>query len=328
MKTLQQQRGVALVVAIMVVAIAVVLASTLVERLHLDIRRSENLLHGDQAYLYTLGSEIIATTVLKQDNEKSKYDALDENWASESTPIPVEGGQVIGQLRDLQGCFNLNNLSPTLNEANHAADVERFRRLLSALQLPPTLADAVTDWLDADMETRGTGGAEDDFYMSMTPPYRAANGPITSTSELRMVRGFNDPDAEEDIYAKLEPYVCALPIATTININTAPDMVLKSLANDLSDADIQQIILRRPGEEGTTDKANAQPFKTLDEFKTFMQSTLNKPNFNTQGLSVSSNYFLLRSVAQIGNTRSYLSSVLQRDNNGACQVIGRTQGAW
>lgn len=327
MKLAQQQRGVALVVAILVVAIAVVLASTLVERLHLDIRRSENLLHGDQAYLYTLGSEIIASAVLNQDKKDSKYDGLDETWAMESPPFPVEGGQVIGRLRDLQGCFNLNNLSPALNEANHAADVERFRRLLTALELSPALADAVVDWLDADMETRGSG-AEDDYYMSMTPPYRAANGPITTASELRMVKGFNDKDAEEDVYVKIEPYVCALPIATTININTAADMVLKSIANDLSDADIQQILQRRQGDETETDTPNAQPFETLDEFKNFMQTTLNKPNFNTQGLSVASNYFLLQSVAQIGNTRNYLSSLLQRDNNGACQVIGRTQGAW
>jgi type II secretory pathway component PulK len=66
--------------------------------------------------------------------------------------------------------------------------------LYAALMLLPNMtadvADAIVDWLDADDDPRTNGpGAESDYYMSLTPPYQAKNGPINSLDELLLVRG-------------------------------------------------------------------------------------------------------------------------------------------
>lgn len=329
----RQQKGVALIVAVLLVAIAAVLATRLVDRLNLDIRRTENLLHSEQAYVYAQGAEVIATAALVQDKKDSQFDSLDENWARQTPPFPVEGGAVVGKLYDLQSCFNINNLSRTLNSANFEEDNARFMRLLLAVDLPTTLSNAVIDWLDEDMQTTSPGGAEDDWYIGLTPPYRAANGPITSASELRMVNGF-EPTEDSNNFDKLVPatstagpLICALPIATLINVNTAPKEVLKSLAVGISDDDADEIIKHRQGGE-KPDAKSAKPFETLEQFKSFMQTELKKANFVTTGMTVSSNYFLLDATAQVGSNRMRLFSIIQRDSNGRCHIISRSQGVW
>ena len=319
--------------AVLLVAIAAILATALVDRLNLDIRRTENLIHSEQAYVYAQGAEIVAIAALVEDRKNSKHDSLDEIWAEQSPPFPVEGGAVIGQLFDLQACFNINNLSATLNAANINEDRARFGRLLSALELSPEIGNSVIDWLDDDAQTTSPGGAEDDWYIGLTPAYRAANAPVSSISELRMIKGLEPVDGDlpyEKLVpasAKIPPYVCALPIATTINVNTASKEVLKSLATEISDDDADKIIERRQGGP-EPDSGTPQPFETLENFKSFMQTELKKTNFVTSGMNVSSNYFLLDATAQIGNSRTHLYSIIQRNDNGSCRVIARSQGVW
>ncbi len=59
----------------------------------------------------------------------------------------------------------------------------RFKTLLDALGLDPVVADAWRDWVDADVEATGFG-AEDATYLVATPPFRTANQPAGSTSEI------------------------------------------------------------------------------------------------------------------------------------------------
>ena len=51
-----------------------------------------------------------------------------------------------------------------------------------------SLADAILDWIDAD-DTPRDFGAESDYYLALPHPYRAANRPLASLSELLLVRG-------------------------------------------------------------------------------------------------------------------------------------------
>lgn len=55
-----KQTGVALITAMLVVALASVAAVAMTSRQQLDIRRTGNILHADQAYLYALGGELWA----------------------------------------------------------------------------------------------------------------------------------------------------------------------------------------------------------------------------------------------------------------------------
>jgi general secretion pathway protein K len=304
------QRGVAIITALLIVAIATTISINISTRLQLDVRRTANLLTADQAWQYTLAAESWSRRILEQDRKDNSIDDYSENWAIELPPLPVEGGWIRGKLTDLQACFNLDTL--VQGNAVSALAVERFRRLLSNLDLRPELADAVIDWLDADVNTTIPDGAEDGYYMNLEQPYRSANSAMLSPSELRLIKGFEDPA----VYNRLLPHVCAFGVATPININTATAEVLRSLSNKLTDSDAAAIIEQR----------TQTAFTDVNDFLSFnnLKTIIDKPD----NLSVNSDYFMLESESKIGQVQVRMYSVIYRDNTGHTTVLARTQGVY
>lgn len=237
--TLPRQRGLALITAMLVVAIAATTAAYLSLDQQIWLRQAQNLSDRAQAEVVRAGAEEWAITILDKDAKNSSSDDLTENWAQPLPPIPVEGGQVTGQISDAQSRFNLNNLVQ-VNTPN-PAEIGTFQHLLQSLSLDPNLSDAVVDWIDTDNTTLPYG-AEDIYYLQLNTPYRAANQPMQSVDELRLVRGFTP-----EIVEKLRPWVTALPQTNTpININTAPKEILSALFYTLPAPVIDQIISQRP----------------------------------------------------------------------------------
>jgi DNA uptake protein ComE-like DNA-binding protein len=64
--------------------------------------------------------------------------------------------------------------------------------LYNALMMLPNMTSnvawSIVDWLDSDNNV-SPGGAEDDYYMSLSPPYHCKNGPLESLEELLLVQG-------------------------------------------------------------------------------------------------------------------------------------------
>lgn len=304
------QRGVAIITALLIVAIATTISITISTRLQLDVRRTGNMIANDQAYLYTITAENLGMQILKQDQKDSKIDHLGESWALDMPPIPVEGGYIIGKLLDLQACFNLNTL--VSNEADSVLALSRLERLLRNLGLKKQLAQGILDWLDSDLETTIPNGAEDIYYLNIERPYRTANTPMISVSELRLVKGFEDVKT----YNTLLPEVCAFGVVAPININTASAEVLRSLTDGISESDIKNVITQR------TDQA----FNDINEFKN--SSTLKNKITSVKDLSVNSEYFMLRTEAIIGQVRYVGYSIIHRSDTGITKVIARSQGAY
>lgn len=105
-----RQAGVALITVLLIVFLASVTAISLATLQQLAIRRSTVLQHQEQARLYTLGLEQWAMVILARDRQDNKTDHPGEPWAKLPLILPVENGELSGQLSDLQDCFNLNNL--------------------------------------------------------------------------------------------------------------------------------------------------------------------------------------------------------------------------
>jgi general secretion pathway protein K len=227
-KSGRRQRGVALVTALLVVSLATMAAVSMATRQHVDVRRTGNLLHGEQAYAYALAAESWALVIMDRDKEDTENDMLEEDWATALPPISVEGGFVNGVIRDLQGRFNVNNL---VGEDGK-----------------PSIADR-DYWIDPDIDASYPDGAEDDSYLLNDPPYRAANRPLSDASELGLVKGFT-----AEARAALGPHITVLPVRTSINVNTASAEVLRAFNENLTDADVESLISDR-GEEGYEDKA-------------------------------------------------------------------------
>ena len=101
-----KQRGVALLVAMVVLAIGAILATSMIWDRELDIRRFANIKEGDQAIEYALGAEAWAEQILLRDFQKhGELVNLNQSWATQLPPLPIEGGSLSGHLQDLQGLF-------------------------------------------------------------------------------------------------------------------------------------------------------------------------------------------------------------------------------
>jgi len=302
-----RNRGVALVTVLLIVALASTIIVAMASRQQLDIRRTENTLYQSQATMYLIGIEDWIKQILSEDRRNNDTDNLGETWATRVPTLPVEGGSLEGYIEDLQGRFNLNNLQQS-GDAGKLAN-QRFRRLLRTLGLNEGLADAVQDWMDTNQEPRFPDGAEDNYYLSLSPPYRSSGQMMRSPSELLLVRGISHED-----YEKLLPHVSTLPLVTPININTATAEVLTTIAEDLSVLDMQNIVEQR----------SDSPFDSVEELlsdRLFAGIDIPKDQ-----LSISSSFFLLRSKAQIGHLRAQMNVVYERDSDGRVYTIMRSQG--
>jgi general secretion pathway protein K len=325
------QTGVALITALLVVALATVTAVAMSSRLQLELRRVSNMLQYDQGYVYTLALQDWGKSILKRDLLEDKkrnrtVDSLDESWTQHLPATIVEGGQVAGYMEDLQARFNLNNLATQPGPATGPAaaaqqtpdpQVEYFKRLLRLLDLDQRLVEAVQDWMDPDINVRFPDGAEDSEYLNQDVPYRTANGPMASPSELLLVKGVTPK-----VYEKLTPYITVLPESTTINVNTASAEVLQVLSDQIDSAAIAKILEQRKKE----------PFKSTDEFMQALQSAMpdkKLPNELTSLISVSSSYFVAHAQAKFGRTQMELTSVINRSSNdGSTRVLARSLGAY
>jgi general secretion pathway protein K len=212
----RRQRGVALIMAVLIVALATILAVNVTFRGMVDQRRSGNLFAFDQGYEVALGAEAWAADILRKDAEDSQTDHLGEVWAQTMAALPIDEGigTVEGRLEDQQGRFNLNNLVFADGTPNDTA-IKQLERILSMLEIEPTWAAAIADWIDTDVQPGFPDGAEDSVYMGLNPPHLAANMPITRASELMVL-----PEFGADRYRRLRPYVTALPVGSKLNALT------------------------------------------------------------------------------------------------------------
>jgi general secretion pathway protein K len=296
-----RERGIALITAVLVVAIAAIIATSMMSRQNFDSRRTANIIHRDQAIAYALGAEHWAAVELSKDAKKNNYDHLKEEWAYELPPLPIDGGHINGKLQDLQGRFNLNSVLDPLQ-------AERFIRLCQAINVEPDFIPALQDWIDDDTELREQG-AEDESYTLLDPPYRTANRFLVDTSELLLVKGVSVED-----YNNLAFYISALPGNSDINVNTASPRLLQSLTHDVTAPDVERIIELR------ADKPY-QDIASFVEDKAFAGKEISKDY-----LTVSSQYFLLTADVMLGSAPLTLQSVLYRTTDGKITVIQRRFG--
>ncbi|HHH47860.1 MAG TPA: hypothetical protein ENK51_03115 [Gammaproteobacteria bacterium] len=302
------QAGVALITALLITALVTVAAVAMASRQQLDIRRTGNLMEVDQAWQYALGVEAWARQILAADDaSRDTLDYLKDPWAAPVPSLPVEGGSVQGSVEDLQGRFNLNNLLKGDGQPDPVQErilqnlFDRVALTDAKLNLGPYLVDALVDWQDAGPDVY-RNGAEDGEYLGLAPPYRAANRPMASPSELLTVAGFS-----ARAVAKLTPLVATLPAASgplKLNINTAPEVVLMSLDAKLTPSMAQQIEAYR----------KKTPFDSAADFVQYLKREFDvtvDPNL----VDVKSEYFLVNALASIGRGNVQLYSLLKRSNN-------------
>jgi general secretion pathway protein K len=313
---MKKQRGVALIIALILVALATILATKLTFDGFLERRRAIGVLAAEQALHFGMGAEALAADVLAQDMQNSpNVTMLTSPWAQPTQPLPItpqddpEGepiGTLQGELEDVQGRFNLNNLGAVLTDGKQDPQpLEQFQRLLQLVNLEPKWAGLARDWIDADDIPGSPDGAEDQIYTSQTPPYRTGNWPMMSPTELMNLPGFG-----ADRYRKIAPYVTALPTAiATINICTASAPVLESLLASNSSGEYTPEVLAAGRKTGCFPDATSFG-NILGAQKTTM----------TKYYGTKSQYFRLTTRVTLGTTEFTLYSLLYRNANGGGKI--------
>jgi general secretion pathway protein K len=272
----------------------------------LDLRRTIVMLNRDQAVQVAIGAESWIQSILRQDLEDSDTDHLGEIWASELPGLPIDGGEVFGDIEDLQGRFNVNNLIGDDGDVDEAA-LEQFQRLLLALGLDPKFAGIAGDWIDDNQNAQFPDGAEDSIYTGMTPPYRAANQLLSSVSELAALEGMDKTTL--DI---LLPHIAALPGHTAINVNTATAAVLQSLDERITVADAESLIAER-AESGFSEMGRS--------FAGLMD-----PDDISRLLTETTEFFQLKVIVRVDTVRITYYSILERGPRGDVTPILRSLG--
>ncbi|WP_421673019.1 type II secretion system minor pseudopilin GspK [Raoultella terrigena] len=318
-----RQRGVALLMVLLILALMMVLASAITERTARMYQQTATTLDNLQARWYALGAETMVAALLQRDALDSPNQThLAQNWAQQGRRFTVDDGEIYATITDDLACFNLNAVNRATADESEAipAAARAFTRLLEKLGAEPLralqLTAALRDWIDADSQPL-LNGAEDEVYMAQSPGYLTGNQNIQDLSELRLLAGM-----DAALYQRLLPYVCAHPNdALQININTLKPAQVALLAAlfpaDLSIQQARQLLSTRPA-SGWNSVAAFLAQQALQDTDT----TAVRP-----WLTVHSERFVASFTVVMGSARYQQRSLLQREGR-SFRVIQRRYGLY
>ncbi len=235
------QRGAAVVMAMLAVAIAATLVAGTFWRQEVWLRRVENELSFAQAQWLMRGTIDWARVILAEDARTSRVDHLGEPWAlqiadtrlddSSGTPAYLTGG-----MQDAQAKYNLRNLVGP--EGIVPAELEVLRRLLAFAEIPETLADPI-----AQRVLDGVPAPAGESSPLATGESRGARRqalPLRTLDDLLSV-----PQIGAAQVQALRPYLTVLPRPTPVNANTASAQVLAGAIAELSLPDARRLLASR-----------------------------------------------------------------------------------
>lgn len=298
-QSLRSQQGVVIVVALFIVALVATLSYIMMARLERDTERTRLLLRTTQAESYAQGSVVWAMDTLRNNLERQKPNQLVDVMPLRAPVNNVDGYAISTVIYDLQGRFNLNNLTNT----DAQADFVRLMRVVEpklSEQSAQELARAASDWVSPVQQQNEYSK----YYLQRVPAYNTAHRPMTSASELLLVKGMTPA-----LFAALQPYITALPNTTQVNVQTAEEPVLASLSPGMTAETASALAQLRK----QSPIVSAQAFSGLDIIK-------NHP-VPADKITTTSSYFLAQTDVTIEKQHIVLYTLLERAANAGKGVV-------
>lgn len=266
--------GIVLVNVLVILAIAGALMLVLVNNQDANLKRISRSADASILEQIVFGAEASVIDALSTDlNIAPDADHLNEDWAKrviqENVQLPT--GRFSLQVSDLQARFNINQLAEVTATSQAFA-----QRLMTALDLPPETADQIARILKAI-------------------------GPVSDPQDLA---AFGIP---QNALNTLAPHITALPIDTSINLNTVSPFLLSVMLQNKAQADQLIRIRQRQGE-------------------ITRQTLQNTGTLRPQNSAFTSNAYLVDILAEAGSARMHLQSLILRQNtqnNKAITVLKR-----
>jgi hypothetical protein len=209
-KPFTSRRATVLLIVLVIIVLLALAAYTLVEMCVAENEATNRFGRSAQARAFAESGIDMAVTILSDPTERlqpefvmNRPDALEAVVVKQSD-VPRGRGRfsvIAGDssdpgakgvrygLTDESGKLNLNSLALwQQNSALNINDTTARNFLLNLPYMTNDLADAILDFIDPD-DTARQYGVESDYYSTLSPPYRAANGPLQSLDDLLLVKG-------------------------------------------------------------------------------------------------------------------------------------------
>jgi general secretion pathway protein K len=287
----RQQAGIALIIVMLVIVVLSILAAGFAIAMKVEIKLARNAQSESEMLLLAWSGVELARYVVGQQANipgESGFHALNQKWAGGPggtndllADISLENvelgrGRFTVRIADAERKLNLNYTRPEVFELV-------LRKLgVDALDAVRIL-HSIEDWRDPDQNVQ-LNGAESDYYLGLTPPYMAKDGPIDDVSELLLVRGITpelywgwselDERARptSDARARAPDYEAGLVEVFTVspgasprvNINTASAGVLRLLPG-IDEHLARGIVELRAGLDGVDGTEDDTPFHSPGE---------------------------------------------------------------
>jgi len=209
-----RQRGAALLMVLLCVALCAILLASIAQEGRRDITRLSLIQTETQADFYAQGAEIIAMRGLT-DAAVRQASLWWQTLAGKPLDYPTDEGHLRLVVHDLRTCFNVNALAG--DNADLAARQLRYwlarqpQERLRGLS-PDAFVARLADWIDSDTQARENGldGAD---YARFDPPRTSADTWLRDASELNWLAPLDVSRA-----ATLSE-LCALPETTPWKLN-------------------------------------------------------------------------------------------------------------
>ncbi len=311
-----RNRGIALVIVLLVVALLVAVVVEFNRIALADIQVSNNFM-DERKIIYTTMSGISALSeLLMLDQKYTESDNLLEEWTQgetyfETASMLLDEGKVSGTITDEDGKVHINSLVNKDGNMN-SRQFELWRRLLEQqrFQLNEqeilTIIYGVKDWLDEDDEASGLYGAEDETYRPLG--YESKNGPMDTIEEMMMVNGvteevFYGSEDREGIHTCFTVYG-----EERININTAPIPVLTALSPLMNEDVALELHSYR------TDPVNRNALNSPSWYLRLWPYDHPIPEAL---LTTRSSYFTVRILGTLRDSRKRVRAVISRESRAA-----------
>lgn len=299
------QRGTALLLALVILALVATLAAAMVARQQRALAVESAERARSQSAWVLAGALDWARLILREDARDGNVDDLGEPWAvplaearlstflaadrdNNAPDVGADAGPeafLSGAVRDLQGRFNLQNLVGEESNDIDPRQLAALRRLCQVLGLADDVATRIAGGLVAALR-------EDDPDAPLLP---------TRFAQLRWF------GVDEAALARLEPYATLLPQPTPLNINTAPREVLAAVVPGLDLGGAERIVQRRA----------RNPYKNPQELVAELGPALAD---SLEGLATGSRYFEVIGRLRLDGRVFEERSIVERSSERAGEV--------
>jgi general secretion pathway protein K len=318
-KTFNNNRGVALILTLLIISLIVTLTLQLNTSMRSEVHAAYNLRDGITLEYVAKSGFYGAMALLKDDD--MTYDWLLDDWqmleqyAAFSPTLFEEETSFKVTIKDLTGEIQINKLIDNQSQVDLSQRdlLTRFLNLdefdLESDQVDD-IVDAVIDWLDPDDNTTGFGGAENSYYQSLEDPYFCRNGPMESIEELLLVKGIT-----KELYEGtggnpgIAEYL-SVHGDGNININTADKLVFKALSDDITDEVFEDLDNYRRDENNENDLKNTS----------WVQNVVSGISFAV-GTTIKSTHFEITSIGKKDLMEKKIKTIVERDPNGNLKVL-------